>query len=53
LLDTRILGFFHGARVVPRAHPAAANPASPHGATSTADGSPNLTWVQRLKRVRH
>jgi hypothetical protein len=24
---------------------------SPHGATSTADGSPNLTWVQRLKRV--
>ncbi|MDH4073892.1 MAG: IS91 family transposase, partial [Gammaproteobacteria bacterium] len=39
------------ARVVPRAHRAAANPTSPHGATSTADGSPNLTWVQRLKRV--
>jgi hypothetical protein len=39
------------ARVVPRAHRAAANPVSPHGATSTVDGSPNLTWVQRLQRV--
>jgi hypothetical protein len=33
----------------PRAH--LANPASPHGAASAADGSPNLTWAQRLQRV--
>jgi hypothetical protein len=39
------------ARIVPRTHPGAANPASPHGATSTLDCSPNLTWAQRLKRV--
>jgi len=39
------------ARIVPRTHPGAANPASPHGATSTVECSPNLTWAQRLKRV--
>ncbi len=38
-------------RIVPRTHPAAANPACPHGAASAADGSPNLTWAQRLQRV--
>jgi hypothetical protein len=39
------------ARIVPATRAAAANPTSPHGATSTADCSPNLTWAQRLKRV--
>jgi hypothetical protein len=39
------------ARIVPRTHPGAANPASPRRATSTAECSPNLTWAQRLKRV--
>jgi hypothetical protein len=39
------------ARIVPATRAAAANPASPHGAASAADCSPNLTWAQRLKRV--
>jgi len=38
-------------RIVPATRAAAANQASPHGAASAADGSPNLTWAQRLKRV--
>jgi hypothetical protein len=38
-------------RIVPATRTAAANPASPHGAASAADCSPNLTWAQRLKRV--
>jgi hypothetical protein len=38
-------------RIVPRTHAGAANPASPHGAASAADCSPNLTWAQRLQRV--
>jgi len=38
-------------RIVPRTHAGAANPASPHGAASAADCSPNLSWAQRLKRV--
>jgi len=37
--------------IVPRTHAGAANPASPHGAASAADCSPNLSWAQRLKRV--
>ena len=53
---TRYCGVFapaspERARIVPRTHPGAANPASPHGATSTVDGSPTLTWAQRLQRV--
>jgi len=39
------------ARIVPATRAAAANPTSPHGATSTADCSPNLSWAQRLERV--
>jgi hypothetical protein len=38
-------------RIVPATRAAAANQASPHGAASAADCSPNLTWAQRLKRV--
>jgi hypothetical protein len=53
---TRYHGVFASAspdrpRIVPATRAAAANPASPHGAASAADCSPNLTWAQRLKRV--
>jgi hypothetical protein len=39
------------ARIVPRTHPGAANPASPHEPASAADRQRSLTWAQRLKRV--
>jgi hypothetical protein len=53
---TRYHGVFASAspdrpRIVPATRAAAANQASPHGAASAADCSPNLTWAQRLKRV--